>query len=315
MNRIGLLLITIILVQFAVTIGVTVIIAASCGKTSFYGFSPKELYYAYYKMRMALSGNDYFMPALTFSTSSLEILTVWLFSKKVGVVNSSEVFNKPENWGADTALFGVVAFGASMIASLLVNLVKLILSGVKINAASPNFSIPTKNPAAAAIMIIALVVIGPFAEEYMCRGVILNVFKRFGSIFAIVGSALVWALLHGNIVQGIPVFAIGIFYGILALKTESVWPSFILHAINNLISVVGILLIAAIPKPLIPMIGMFNYMLIFMAIAFFSIFYKRFRFNTVHGSAYGFKTFFTSVSVIISIAACLGFTFLSFRPM
>lgn len=315
MNRIGFLLITIILMQFAVTIGATVIFAASLGKTAFYGFAPMELLKAYTAMGAVAASNGFYLPVILLITSAAEILAAWLFSGKVGVINSKEVFVKPKNWAADTALFGVVAFGASMIVSLFVNLIRLILMGVKVSLSTPNFALPKNNLAATVIMIFVMVVLAPLAEEYMCRGVILNVFKRFGSVFAVVGSALIWSLLHGNIVQGLPVFMMGILYGILALKTESIWPTFILHSLNNLVAAGNAVFITVLPKYMIIIISGMEYMIIFLAIALFSVFYKRFRFNTAHGSSYGFKTLFTSISIIISIAACLGLTVLSFRPM
>lgn len=315
MNRIGLLVITIIVVQFAVAIGVSVVMALINGNGCFYGFAPNELLKAYARMRYSVQGNDYFMPIVLLFTTGLEILAAWFFSKKVAVINKNEVFSKPHKWAADTALFGIVTFSASMIASLIVNIVKLILSGAKINVGTPDFSLPTGNPLATILMVICLVVLGPLAEEYLCRGVILNVFKRLGSVFAVVGTALIWALLHGNIIQGLPVFIMGVFYGMLALKTGSIWPTFILHAINNLFSTVITLMAATLPDNISAIAGLFNIMLMFMGITFFAVFYKRFKFNTVQGSKYGFKTFFTSVSVIISIALCLGITYLSFSPM
>ncbi|WP_010630667.1 CPBP family intramembrane glutamic endopeptidase [Sporolactobacillus vineae] len=75
--------------------------------------------------------------------------------------------------------------------------------------------------------------IAPLFEEFLYRGVVLHSLLKFGKPFAIIGSALLFGLMHGNIVQ-IPLgIGIGLVLGYLAMK-YSVWLTIILHMANNL---------------------------------------------------------------------------------
>lgn len=87
----------------------------------------------------------------------------------------------------------------------------------------------------------ATIVVGaPIAEELLFRGLGYTLLERFGSGFAIGGSACAWALAHG-LVQAFPlIFALGLGLGLLRRETGSIVPGMLLHATFN-----GIALIAA----------------------------------------------------------------------
>lgn len=87
------------------------------------------------------------------------------------------------------------------------------------------------------LQLISVAVVPPLVEEFLFRGIILHKLLPYGSTFAIFVSSILFALLHGNIVQ-IP-FA---FVGALAMafsvvKTHSLLPSIISHFLINLLSV------------------------------------------------------------------------------
>jgi heme/copper-type cytochrome/quinol oxidase subunit 2 len=144
--------------------------------------------------------------------------------------------------------------------------------------------------------------------------VLLRVFRRYGDLFAVIASSLVWALLHGNFVQGIPVFFMGIFFGILALEADSIIPTFIIHAVNNTIAMAessaqnGSMIFKA-------SIGMVNFTIMLLAAVLFSLFYKKFRIEQKGSPATGFKAFFSSIPIIIVIIFCAVLTVLSVKPL
>lgn len=81
---------------------------------------------------------------------------------------------------------------------------------------------------------LLIVVIAPITEEFIFRGVLFSGFSKFGGkTFAIVVTALLFSLLHGNFIQAIPAFIVGLILGYLRAKTGSAKSSIILHAINN----------------------------------------------------------------------------------
>jgi membrane protease YdiL (CAAX protease family) len=94
---------------------------------------------------------------------------------------------------------------------------------------------------AGAFVVNALVVttLVPFAEELFFRGLGVRVLTIFGSLVAVVGTAVVFALAHG-IPVAIP--ALGFFallLGWLRLSTDSVWPCVLAHAAYNGVGVLA----------------------------------------------------------------------------
>lgn len=74
-------------------------------------------------------------------------------------------------------------------------------------------------------------------EEFTHRGLALDALKKRGSeASAIVLSGLLFALMHTNILQFLYAFAGGCIFGLLAVKSKSIYPSMILHFANNAIA-------------------------------------------------------------------------------
>lgn len=95
---------------------------------------------------------------------------------------------------------------------------------------------------------LATVVLAPLCEEMLCRGLICRGLLSHGRPwFAICFSALVFALLHGNLQQGIPAFALGIFMGWVYYRTHSLWCTIAIHFTNNALSQVMLFLFPDLP--------------------------------------------------------------------
>lgn len=76
--------------------------------------------------------------------------------------------------------------------------------------------------------------IGPIVEEILYRGIVLRSFEKYGKVFAIVTSALLFGIMHGNLPQGLFAFWVGLVLGYVAIEYSIVW-SIGLHIINNCI--------------------------------------------------------------------------------
>lgn len=87
------------------------------------------------------------------------------------------------------------------------------------------------------IAVLSTAVLPAILEEVVVRGIIMQPLRRFGDKFAIVASALIFGIMHGNMVQIPYTIVAGLFMGYLAIATGSLWPSIILHFINNFYSV------------------------------------------------------------------------------
>jgi len=82
---------------------------------------------------------------------------------------------------------------------------------------------------------ITVVVAAPFAEEWLCRGVILKglLNNQTPPYKAIAWSSLIFAVLHLNPWQAIPAFCLGFAIGWVYWRTKSLWPCIFMHAVNN----------------------------------------------------------------------------------
>jgi hypothetical protein len=88
-----------------------------------------------------------------------------------------------------------------------------------------------------ALSLLALLITGafftPFGEEVVFRGVIANALNRYGMWAGVVGSAAIFAVIHGPSVILLDAFMVGILTGILFRKTGSLWPSLVIHIVYN----------------------------------------------------------------------------------
>lgn len=81
--------------------------------------------------------------------------------------------------------------------------------------------------------ILIFAVLPGILEELLFRGYFLRVLRPYGGRFAIVTTALLFGLMHGNILQIPFAFLVGLACGWLALRTGRVWPAMLLHFLNN----------------------------------------------------------------------------------
>jgi membrane protease YdiL (CAAX protease family) len=84
------------------------------------------------------------------------------------------------------------------------------------------------------------VVAAPVLEEIMFRGIILEGYlKNYKPWTAILVSAFIFGLIHGNLAQGVNAFALGILFGWIYWKTSSILLVILLHFVNNVLAFVS----------------------------------------------------------------------------
>ena len=95
-----------------------------------------------------------------------------------------------------------------------------------------------KTPKEQIIYFICIAIIPAITEEIAFRGVVLNFLRPYGDGFAVLISAILFGLVHGNFVQIPFAFIVGLVCAVLVVKTNSIIPSILLHLLNNGTSVV-----------------------------------------------------------------------------
>ncbi len=88
------------------------------------------------------------------------------------------------------------------------------------------------------ISFILVVFIAPISEEFIFRAVILTKAKKIMSFTAAnILQSILFGIMHGNIVQGVYAFVLGLLIGFVYEKRQSIIVPIILHMIFNLSSV------------------------------------------------------------------------------
>ena len=83
------------------------------------------------------------------------------------------------------------------------------------------------------LIFLQVAILPAIFEELFVRKGIIGVTKRKGAIFVVVVSSLIFATIHMNVSQFIFAFLVGILFGIIRVKTNKLYPTMVLHFINN----------------------------------------------------------------------------------
>ena len=114
---------------------------------------------------------------------------------------------------------------------------------------------------------LTVAIFAPIFEEWMCRGMVLRgLLTKMKPVWAIVISALFFAVIHANPWQALNAFLIGLLMGYVYYKTGSLILTMIIHFVNN-----GTAVILSNVESLkdydywIDILGKQNYTLVFIA--------------------------------------------------
>ena len=90
----------------------------------------------------------------------------------------------------------------------------------------------TGGPFWSSFLVVAI--FAPIFEEWLCRGMVLRgLLTKMKPVWAIVISALFFAVIHGNPWQALNAFLIGVLMGYVYYKTGSLILTMIIHFVNN----------------------------------------------------------------------------------
>lgn len=89
---------------------------------------------------------------------------------------------------------------------------------------------------------LSLCVMPAIVEELFFRGALQGLMRPSGSAAAIFAPALLFALLHQDLAQGITAFVCALFLGWLAERSGSILPGMLLHFVNNCLAFLSLYL-------------------------------------------------------------------------
>ncbi len=167
----------------------------------------------------------------------LPFLIIYLIFRGKKLIGSLP-YEKPQN--RESAVYlTMLCVPVMVFSSLLINYISAIVQtilGVEFNSNIGD----TKTTGLVGILTvcISIAIVPATIEEFVVRGVTMQPLRKYGDKFAIIMSAIFFAVMHGNMLQLPYTFVGGLILGYLAIKTKSMWPPMVLHFVNNFYSAV-----------------------------------------------------------------------------
>lgn len=148
---------------------------------------------------------------------------------------------KAEN-AEDMLLLIFAALGACIIGSYVSSYFSSFLQQL-FDVKFTSQEIPLPNTSWGVVLyIVRSAMVPALIEEFAIRGVVMQPLRKYGDWFAMLMSSMVFALMHGNMIQIPFAFLAGLAISFAVIKTGSLWTGIIIHFLNNFVSVVQTLL-------------------------------------------------------------------------
>jgi uncharacterized protein len=136
-----------------------------------------------------------------------------------------------------------IAIGTGLASLVVVRLLGVAAVAIIGNTTTGDIQGPYRAAAAAGpipltLLLLFLAVLTPIGEEAAFRGVLTNGHGRYGAWIAVLGSTVVFALVHSIDLALIPAVVFGVVNGTMFRRTGFIWPGVVAHAVNNGVSMV-----------------------------------------------------------------------------
>lgn len=175
------------------------------------------------------SNKSFGYAVLASSVLTIFLVLIYLKIRKISLKEVGFISTTPKAF-AFVAIVTVLLLGFQLFYDVIINLI-----GANANEqAELLVAIFGKDTTGLLTLFITVVILAPFLEETLFRGLLFNYLdKHTGFNTAALISALVFAFLHLNTFY-FPVFIIiGYVLAYSYKKYESIWPPIALHALNN----------------------------------------------------------------------------------
>ncbi len=96
------------------------------------------------------------------------------------------------------------------------------------------------------LVFLLVVIIGPFCEEVVFRGVLFPwLSHRLGLTAGLLLHSLIFSAIHGHAASSFPLFILSIFIGLIYAVRQNLLAAFWMHAVFNGVSLLNVFLLAA----------------------------------------------------------------------
>ena len=159
-------------------------------------------------------------------------LTIWTIRRSLASIHSSDSNKKRTisftKWLSFVPVCFFLMYSGSFIGLILTNLFAPLIHVPATSTVDPEL-IDLR------VQAVFAVLCAPVFEELLFRKVIINKTEQFGTKFAVVFSAVLFGLFHGNIQQACYATLLGLVFGTIYIKTKNLKYTISLHMMINFI--------------------------------------------------------------------------------
>ena len=169
---------------------------------------------------------------------SLAALIFYKTRKRETGLRLSQAFCRPQMNAGWIIKNMVITWGLSLLMSIITNIIlQLLKSLLHLNFSDISFDFGD-GIGGFIVSFVSLSIFAPIFEEIIFRSAVYRHTEIMGQSFAVVFSAIVFALMHGNLEQLPYTFVMGLGFAYLFAKTRSLLIPMLLHFLTNTTTVI-----------------------------------------------------------------------------
>ena len=169
---------------------------------------------------------------------SLAALIFYKTRKRETGLRLSQAFCRPQMNAGWIIKYMIITWGLSLLMSIITNIIlQLLKSLLHLNFTDISFDF-SDGIGGFIVSFVSLSIFAPIFEEIIFRSAVYRHTEIMGQSFAVVFSAIVFALMHGNLEQLPYTFVMGLGFAYLFAKTRSLLIPMLLHFLTNTTTVI-----------------------------------------------------------------------------
>lgn len=169
---------------------------------------------------------------------SLAALIFYKTRKRETGLRLSQAFCSPQMNAGWIIKYMIITWGLSLLMSIITNIIlQLLKSLLHLNFSDISFDFGD-GVGGFIVSFVSLCIFAPIFEEIIFRSAVYRHTEIMGQSFAVVFSAIMFALMHGNLEQLPYTFVMGLGFAYLFAKTRSLLIPMLLHFLTNTTTVI-----------------------------------------------------------------------------
>ncbi len=187
----------------------------------------------YFLSHPELNGSTTFEMLYSSVVIVLSFMLLMIIARFCFKINLKHIYRFEKGQGKTAAVCFPPVMLLNLLISLVIGILYSVLGANGITVPDADFSYSDASASAFFFQLLYGVIIAPIVEESIYRGLAIHLLKPYGKKMAVILSALIFGLMHGNIAQATNGFIFGLVMGTITVNCNSIIPTIMIHIMNN----------------------------------------------------------------------------------